>query len=112
MLKAFNVSYKNISAKSIAFLVNFGQVISTYIQAFLYLKSIKIVIASQLIKSIKIKSKINYMNYIYSIVRIDLLHGLHRQLSQFHNFIFALKICNDKESKNLLFLWVLFATTD
>ena len=38
------------------------------------------------------------MNYIYPTLTINLLHRLHGQSSQLHNFIFALKISNNEES--------------
>ena len=42
--------------------------------------------------------KYNYINNIYPTLVINILHRLHRQPSQLHYFIFALKISSDEQS--------------
>ena len=47
---------------------------------------------------LKLKKKKNHINYIDPILAINLLHRLHAQSCQLHNFTLALKISSDEES--------------
>ena len=47
---------------------------------------------------LKFLKNINHISYTYPTLAINILHRLHVQLSQLHNFTFALKISSDEKS--------------